>query len=160
MKRYPPEVRAQHGQPVAHTHHESGAAVRPAPGERPAPAPAAGRHEPEELLAVLSYLGVIFFSFVPALVIYLAKGRSSGYLRYHAARAVNVSVAVILFDLSAAIAGAVLSLDTARVALTVIVPLATVLWLTIVVFLVRAAVAAARGVQYELPGWLSVRVLK
>lgn len=160
MKRYPPEARAQHRQPVAHTHHESGAAERPPPGKRPAAGPATGRDEPEELLAILGYLGVIFFSFVPALIIYLVKRRSSGYLRYHAAQAVNASVAVILYDVSAAIVGAVLALDTVRVALAIVIPLATALWLTTVAFLIRAALATARGEQYELPGWLCVRVLR
>ncbi len=163
MRSYPSHALARQDQPVAHTHHEPAAAGRPAPGApapgAPAAAPAAGRDDPGELLAVLSYLGVIFFSFVPALVIYLVKGRSSGYVRYHAARAVNVSVAAILFDLSAAIAGALLALDSVPVALSLVVPVATALWLTIVAFLVRAALAAARGEQRELPGWLCVRVL-
>src|ERR1700676_3347118 len=104
MKRHQPETRAQQGQPVAHTHHEFDAAARPAHGKRPAAAPPAAGDDPQELLAAAGYLGVIFFSFAPALVIYLVRGRSSDYLRRHAARAVNLSVGVILFDLSAGIA--------------------------------------------------------
>jgi uncharacterized protein len=177
MRHHPPEARGQQDQPVAHTHHEFGAEARPAAGSHPAPGsrPAAGEPAapggrpaaplpagdgPEELLAAAGYLGVIFFSFVPALVIYLVRGRSSDYLRRHAARAVSLSAGVILFDLSAGIVGALLALDTVTLALSVAVPLATALWLTVLVVVVRAALAAARGEQYELPGWLCVQVLK
>jgi uncharacterized Tic20 family protein len=160
MKRYPPEAAARRDQPVAHTHHEVDAAGRPAPGEQLSWQPVAARSGSEELLAAAGYLGVIFFLFVPPLVIYLARRRSSDYLRYHAARAVNVAVTIILFDLSAAIVGAMLSLDAVTVGLAVAVPLATVVWLVIVVSLVRSALAAARGEPYELPDWLCVRALR
>lgn len=160
MKRYPPEAAARRDQPVAHTHHEVDVAGRPVPGEQRAGPPAAGQRGSEELLAAVGYLGVIFFLFVPPLVIYLARRRSSDYLRYHAARAVNVSVSIILFGLSAAIVGAVLALDTVQLGLIVGVPLATAVWLVILVFLIRAAVAAARGERYELPDWLCVQLLR
>lgn len=160
MKRYPPEAPARRDQPVAHTHHEVDRAGRPVAAEPLAGPPAATRSGSEELLAAAGYLGVIFFLFVPPLVIYLARRRSSDYLRYHAARAVNVAVTIILFDLSAAIVGAVLSLDAVPVGLAVAVPVATAVWLVVVVFLVRAALAAARGEPYELPDWLCVRALR
>jgi hypothetical protein len=160
MKRYPPEAPARRDQPVAHTHHEVDAAGRPVPAGQLAWQPAAPQGGSEELLAAAGYLGVIFFLFVPPLILYLARRHSSDYLRYHAARAVNVAVSIILFDLSAAIVGALLGLDTITAGLAVAVPLATVVWLVIVVFLVRAALAAARGERYELPDWLCVRAMR
>jgi uncharacterized Tic20 family protein len=160
MKRYPPELRAEQGQPVTHTHHEFDAAgpatpVPPRSGGSPA-----AQGDSEELLATLGYLGVIFFSFLPALVIFAARGRSSRYLRYHAAQAANLSITVILFNLSAFIVAAMLALDTVEVSLIVVMPLATALWLTTLAYLIRTALATARGEPYELPGWLCVQVLK
>ena len=70
MERYPTGL----SQPVTHTHHESGTPGQ-APGtaaggpERPLPA----GDGPQELLAALGYLGTVFFSFLPPLIIYLVN---------------------------------------------------------------------------------------
>jgi uncharacterized protein len=138
-------------QPVTHTHHESGPLD-------PAEAPAGSATQ--QVLAALGYLGVIFFAFLPALVIYLGKGRSAPYLRYHSARAVNVSVTVLLFDVCAFIVGAMLALDAVSVSLSIVVPLATLLWLVALAYLLRAAFATARGERYELPRWLCPTLLR
>lgn len=145
------------GQPVAHTHHEPGPAAHHAP--LPAIAPAAEENS-EEVLAMAGYLGAIFFSFLPALAIYLSRGRSSDYVRYHAATAANLSVTMIVFDVSALIVGLMLALDTVAVALAVVLPIITALWLVTLAFLVRAAVAAGRGQAYQPPDWLCLAMLK
>jgi uncharacterized Tic20 family protein len=139
-------------QPVTHTHHEFGALDPSAAAQAASTA--------QQLLAALGYLGVIFFAFLPALVIYLGKGRSAPYLRYHAARAVNVSVTVLLFDVCALIVGAMLALDSVTVSLSIVVPLTTLLWLVALGYLLRAAFATARGERYDLPRWLCPDLLK
>jgi uncharacterized protein len=138
------------GQPVTHTHHEFDTA-----GGVLVPGSAA-----EEMLATLGYLGVIFFGFVPALIIYLSKGRSAPYVRYHCARAVNVSVTLLLFDVCALIVGGMLAFDAVTVSLSVIVPLVTLLWLVTLAYIVRTAFATARGEPYELPRWLRADLLR
>jgi uncharacterized Tic20 family protein len=138
-------------QPVTHTHHEFGSA------DPYAAAPAASTTQ--QILAALGYLGVIFFAFLPALAIYLGKGRSAPYLRYHSARAVNVSVTVLLFDVCAFIIGAMLALDAVSVSLSIVIPLVTVLWLVVLFYLLRAAFATARGERYDLPRWLCLELL-
>jgi uncharacterized Tic20 family protein len=138
-------------QPVTHTHHEFGS-------RDPSQAPAATA--PQQILAALGYLGVIFFAFLPALAIYLGMGRSAPYLRYHAARAVNVSVTVLLFDVCAFIIGLMLAFDAVSVSLSIVVPLVTALWLVVLGYLLRAAFATARGERYELPSWLCLDLLR
>jgi uncharacterized Tic20 family protein len=138
MKRYSPQPGDE---PVAHTHHESGAGT-------------------EEVLAMAGYLGAIFFSFLPALAIYLSRGRSSDYVRYHAARAANLSVTMIVFDVSALIVGLMLALDAVAVALAVVIPLITLLWLVMLACLVRAAMAAGRGRAYQPPDWMCLALLR
>jgi uncharacterized Tic20 family protein len=137
-------------QPVTHTHHEFEAA-----GARALPESTA-----HEVLAALGYLGVIFFAFLPALVIYIAKGRSAPYLRYHAAQAINVSITVLLFDLCALIVGGMLALDALTVSLSVVLPLVTALWLVVLGYLARMAFATARGEVYDLPRWLRADLLR
>jgi uncharacterized Tic20 family protein len=156
MKRNPAAL----SQPVTHTHHEPGTVGvggTTAGGEpRPQP-PGDGA---EQLLAALGYLGTVFFSFLPALIIYLVNRGRAPYLRYHAAQAANLAVTVLLFDLCAFIVGAMLALDSLTVALSVALPVATVLWLVSVGFCVRAALATARGQAYDLPRWLSAGMLR
>jgi uncharacterized Tic20 family protein len=109
---------------------------------------------------MLGYLTVPFFGFLVPLAIYLASLRRSRWLRAHAAQAVNVWLTVILYELSAAIIGAMLVLDSPRVALTVVVPLVAALWLTTLAFLVRAAAAAYRGHAYTFPRWLCTPLVR
>jgi hypothetical protein len=110
--------------------------------------------------AMLGYLTVPFFGFLLPLAVYLASLRRSRWLRVHAAQAVNVWLTVTLYELSAVIIGAMLVLDSPRVALTVVVPLVAALWLTALAFLVRAAAAARRGRAYTFPRWLCAPLVR
>ena len=78
----------------------------------------------------------------------------------HAAQAANVWLTVTLYELSAAIIGAMLVLDSPVVALAVAVPLAAALSLTALAFLVRAALAARRGETYTFPRWLCTPMVR
>ena len=71
-----------------------------------------------------------------------------------------VWLTVTLYELSAAIIGAMLVLDSPRVALTVVVPLVAALWLAALAFLVRAAAAARRGQVYAFPRWLCAPLVR
>jgi uncharacterized Tic20 family protein len=103
--------------------------------------------------AMLSYLGVPFLSFVLPLGIYLAKIRSS-FVRRHAAQALNLSLTVLLYNISALILGGLLALDEVTVAVFIVAPLLTALWAAALVYLIRAAAAASRGQYLVIPGWL------
>lgn len=115
---------------------------------------------PDVGLAMLGYLTVPFFGFLLPLAVYLTPLRRSRWLRVHAAQAINVWLTVILYELSAAIIGAVLVFDSPTVALAVVVPPVAALWLTTLAFLVRAATAARRGQAYIFPRWLCARMVR
>jgi len=132
----------------------AGAAPRAAPGPPPAAVPQDARW------AVLGYLTVPVTGFLVPLAIYLTSVRRSCWLRAHAAQAVNVWLTGILYDLSAVIIGAMLVLDSPRVALAVVVPLVAALWLATLAFLVRAAAAARRGEAYAFPRWLCTPMVR
>lgn len=131
----------------------------PRPGSAPVRPRAAGRG-PEDQWATLSYLGAIFLWLVPPLVIYLAKRKASGFIRSHAAQAFNLTVTGTLFAVSVGIVGAMLALDSPKAALILMTPLLLALWITVMVYLVRAASAASRGEFYQIPAWLCVTMLK
>jgi uncharacterized Tic20 family protein len=137
-----------------------------APGPYGVRAPAervAGTRRPvgsEDQWAALTYFSAIFLWLLPPLVIYLAKRKASGFIRWHAAQSFNLTLTATLFAVSIGIIGAVLSLDSARASLVLMIPLLVALWIAMMVYLVRAASAASRGEFYEVPSWLCVRMLK
>jgi uncharacterized protein len=141
--------------------------VPPAPAGPAAPGAAPdGAYSPARAVpraaswAMLGYLTVPFCGFLVPLAIYLMSLRRSRWLRANSAQAVNLSLTVLLYELSAAIIGAMLVLDSPVVALAVTVPLAAALWLTALAFLVRAALAARRGETYTFPRWLCTPMVR
>lgn len=109
--------------------------------------------------AMLGYLGAIFLSAIllgplfPALI-WLVRRDKSPFLRYHVSRALNLTLTGLLYAVSCAIVGGMLALDTVYVALFVAVPLLFILWLVLLKYLIRGALAAQRGEPYDLPGWI------
>jgi uncharacterized protein len=122
-------------------------------------APSAGVRNGDAAWAMLGYLGAIFLSaiflgpLIP-LVIWLARRHKSPFLRYHTAHALNMSLTGLLYAICCGIIGVLLALDTITAALAVALPLLFVLWLALLKYLIRGALAAQRGEPYELPGWI------
>jgi uncharacterized protein len=108
----------------------------------------------DEAWVMLGYLGVPFVSFLAPLAIYLARGRHSPFARQHAARALNLSITLVLYDLCVLILAGILALDSVGVALLVAGPAALALWLAALYFLTRAALSASRGEFYAVPRWI------
>jgi uncharacterized Tic20 family protein len=125
-----------------------------------APAGAGRAGEGEMTFATFGYLGAIFLGPVIPLVIYLAGGRKWPFLRYHAARAVNLSITGLLYALCCLILGGLLLLDSLTVALVVAVPIGFGLWLSVLKYLIRGIGAANRGERYEVPGWICAQVIR
>jgi uncharacterized Tic20 family protein len=68
--------------------------------------------------------------------------------------ALSLSLATVLYTVSIVIVGGVLALDSAAVGTLAAVPLLVLLWAGVLVVVIRAAAAASRGEQYQLPRWL------
>jgi hypothetical protein len=119
------------------------------------PGPAASHRDVRD--AVLGYLGVAITGFIVPLEVYLVSRRRSAFAHGHAAEALRVSWAVVLYGICALIIGGMLALDSVKVAVIVVGPLVLASWLVLVVHLVRAARAASRGEPpRDFPGWLRV----
>jgi hypothetical protein len=110
--------------------------------------------------ATFGYLGAIFLGPVIPLVIYLTGGRRWPFLRYHAARAVDLSITGLLYALCCLILGGLLLLDSLTVALLVAVPIGFGLWLCVLKYLIRGISAANRGEQYDVPGWICAQIIR
>jgi uncharacterized Tic20 family protein len=109
---------------------------------------------------MVSYLGAIFSGPVIPLVVYALQRKESSFMRYHAARAVNISVSAALYLFCCAILGGMLALDTVTAALVVALPLVFLLWLSMLRYLIRGTIAAHRGEPFEVPGWLCATIIK
>jgi uncharacterized Tic20 family protein len=119
---------------------------------------ATGRDPGNATWAMLAYLGAIFLGPLIPLAVYLTRRNKSPFMRYHAVRALNISVTVALYVICCAILGGMLALDTVTVALAVALPLVFVLWLSMLKYLIRGAVAANRGEAFDVPGWLCATI--
>jgi uncharacterized protein len=123
-------------------------------------APAAGEAgERQERLAMLGYLTVPMFGPVVPLAARLTTGRASPWSRGHATQALNVWLTVFIYDISGAIMGAMLALDSPWVAVGVMVPLMVLLWGVTIARLIRAATAASEGRTHTFPAWLCSQIV-
>ncbi len=122
-----------------------------AAGWPPAPVPA---DRAEARRAMLAYLAVPFTLCVVPLAVYLTSLRDRGFARAHAAVALSLSLATILYTFSIVIVGGVLTLDSTAVGTLVAAALLAVLWAGVLIVAIRAAGAAGRGEMYPLPRWL------
>jgi uncharacterized Tic20 family protein len=145
---------AQQGPPVLAPPGLAEAPARPAGPERRARPHARPTASEDAHWAMLAYLTVPIFGCIVSLAIYLLSLRGSRWLRAHAAQALNVWLTWLLYNVSAVIVGGLLALDSAHVALTVVLPAAVTLWLIILAYLIRAARLASQGREYALPRWL------
>jgi uncharacterized Tic20 family protein len=121
-------------------------------GGRPPAAVPADRDEIRR--AMLAYLGVPFTLCLVPLAVYLTSLGTRRFARAHAAVALSLSLATILYMFSILIVGGVLALDSALVGALAATPLLVLLWGGVLVVLIRAAGAASRGEMYQLPRWL------
>jgi uncharacterized Tic20 family protein len=110
--------------------------------------------------ATSSYLGAIFLGPVIPLFVYVIKRRRSPFMRYHAAMALNLSLTWTLYAVCCAIIGGLLVLDSLTVALVVVLPIAFVLWLVMLKYLIRGVGAANRAERYAVPGWICAQIAK
>ncbi len=114
----------------------------------------------DKLVAALSYAGVVVTGPVVPLAVYVGARHGSPFVRRHAAQALNVALTWLLYALSGAIVGALLSFSTVRAALLVMVPLAVIGWLVMVTYLVLAAATARRGGFRRIPAWVCSPLVK
>jgi uncharacterized Tic20 family protein len=113
----------------------------------------------DTMSATFGYLGAIFLGPVIPLAVYALRSRRSPFIRYHAAAAVNLSLTAALYGLCCLILGGLLLLDSVTVALIVALPVALVIWVATLRYLIRGAVAANRGERSEAPDWICAHIV-
>jgi uncharacterized Tic20 family protein len=155
-----PSAAAEPGKPAAAPERDKGGRTQVITRERAEPAslPAAGIND--HGLAMLSYLGVPFLGPVIPLGVYLTRRRTSPFVRYHCAQALNLSITALLYTVCILILATMLALDSIVVALVVGVALAAALWLATLGYVILAWSRANRGDYYRIPGWLCATLVR
>ncbi|MFP7760648.1 DUF4870 domain-containing protein [Marisediminicola sp. LYQ134] len=102
----------------------------------------------EKLWATLTHVGGIFFSFLPALIVYLVLKDRGPFVRQHSATALNFQLTMLI----ASFIGGILTVIV--VGLFVLLAVAVV----VIVFSIIAAIAANKGEAYAYP--LTIPFLK
>jgi uncharacterized protein len=110
--------------------------------------------------AMLGYLGAIFLGPLIPLATFCLRRNKSEFMRYHSARALNLSLTVLLYVVCCFILGAMLALDSVTFALVVVIPLVFVLWMAMLKYLIRGVIAAQRGEPYDVPRWISATLFR
>jgi len=128
------------------------------PGSAPSLAPRIPLAEARPVM--FGYLTAIFLGPPIPLVMYMIGRRRSAFRRFHAATALNLSLTGLLYALCCLILGGMLLLDSLTAALVVVIPVASVLWLTVLKHLIRGIGAAHRGERYEPPAWICAQIAK
>jgi uncharacterized Tic20 family protein len=110
--------------------------------------------------ATTCYLGAIFLGPVIPLAVYVLRARRSPFLRYHVAKALNLSLTVTLYAACCLILGGLLLLDSTAAALIVVIPIGFVIWLIMLRYLLRGVGAASRDERFDVPEWICARFVR
>ncbi len=92
-------------------------------------------------IAVLTHIGGIFFSFIPALIVWLLKKEDSAYLGAQAREALNFQITMVIAYMAAGILAWVL----------IGFLLYPLLWLANLVLCIMAAMTVSKGEDYQYP---------
>lgn len=114
----------------------------------------------DEALATIAYLSAAFLGPVVPLAVYLLRRRRSEFLRRHVAQGLNIALTCLLYMVSGAIIGGLLSISSAVTAFAIMVPLAVAGWIVTAAQLLLAGAAASRGEYYPVPSWLCSRLVR
>jgi uncharacterized Tic20 family protein len=114
----------------------------------------------DQMWSLLAYLLAVIAAVIAPLVIYLVKRDESGYVRYHAAQALNLGLTGLIYGFGGVIIGAVLAIVTLGLALLVVIPIFFAYGIAHLVYLILAAIAANRGELYQIPAVICLPLVR
>ncbi|MGH3735670.1 MAG: DUF4870 domain-containing protein [Micromonosporaceae bacterium] len=121
------------------------------------PGPGGPLTSDERTMALFAHLGALLLGFIAPLIVFLMKKDESRFVRHHAADALNLTISATLVSLGVSLIGCILSL----VVIGFVVFLALIPYgITVMVFMILAAVAANKGEWYKYPTWLAWPMVK
>ncbi len=113
-----------------------------------------------KLWALLSYLLALVASIIAPLIIYLVKKDESGYVRFHAAQALNLGLTAPIYGLGLVLISIPVTILTHGFGLLLIIPAFIAYVIAHLVYLILAAVKANQGELYRIPGFICLRMVR
>jgi uncharacterized Tic20 family protein len=115
--------------------------------------------ETETQWAAIANLGAIFLGPFAPLIVWLAEGRRSPFVRQHVTQALNLTLTFLFYGISAVIATGLLALASPVIAFTLMALILVAGWILMVVQLIRGAREASRAAFSELPHWMCATIV-
>lgn len=115
--------------------------------------------ETESQWAASASLGAIFLGPFAPLIVWLAEGRRSPFVREHVTQALNLTLTFLFYGISAVIVTGLLTLASPVVAFTLMAVILAAGWILMVIQLIRCAMTASRGTFTELPHWMCATIV-
>ncbi len=130
----------------------------PSSPQQPQPGAAGAPSSDDRNWGVIAHLSALVMvvsvpSFIGPLVVWLIKRDQHPFVAEHGREALNFNLSLLLY----AVAGVILGVVTLGVGFLLLIPLAIVVLVLWLVFLIQAAMAASRGESYRYP--LTVRFI-
>lgn len=99
-----------------------------------------------------SFVAAFFaLAFLAPLVVMLARGPQSPFVRRHAVESLNFQISMLIYGTVGAIAAVLLTLVTFGLALVVMIPAALALAVLWIFLVIQASIRAANGEDYRYP---------
>lgn len=102
----------------------------------------------EKTWSILTHIGGIFFSFIPALIVYLVCKDRGPFIREHSKAALNFQITAAIGIMASYVLGTILLLIVIGFVLYIV---AFAIGILIIVFSIIAAVKANAGEYYKYP---------
>lgn len=114
----------------------------------------------DTMWALFVYLGTLLLGFLAPLIIYFIKRNESGFVRFHAAQALNYAITQFCILLLVMVPTIVLAIALEEPAILIILaPLVLFEVISQYVYLILGAIRSARGEWYRLPTWICWRMI-
>lgn len=115
--------------------------------------------EAERHWAVLACLSTIFLGPFGPLIVWLAEGRRSLFVRRYLVQALNLTLTFLIYAVCVLIATGLLTLASTTLALTLMSIVFALGWAFLVVQMIRCAGSAGNGTFRELPHWACATIV-
>jgi len=95
--------------------------------------------------------GFFALAFLAPLVVMLAKGPQSPFVRRHAVESLNFQISMLIYGTVGTIIGVLVAVVTFGLALLILIPAALALAVLWIVVVIQASIKAANGEEYHYP---------
>jgi uncharacterized Tic20 family protein len=110
--------------------------------------------------AAIACLSTIFLGPFGPLIVWMAEGRRSRFVRWYLVQALNLTLTFLIYAVCVLIATGLLTLASTALALALMAIVFALGWAFLVVHMIRCAGSASNGEFRELPHWACATIVR